>query len=123
MNYFAESLKTRKRKNKNKKRGTSDECKKIKSILEDFDPINSIAYIKLTDKYGTNLTQTECLKIAEVISLKLDIALDRDSRRRFPMLIKWFNDHWEQIEPNLKFIILTEKEDINEICNDLYSQS
>ncbi|KAK8835628.1 hypothetical protein M9Y10_042344 [Tritrichomonas musculus] len=111
--------KNRKRNASQKKRGTSEECKKIKSILSDFNPVNSTAYIKLTERYGDNLKQTECQKIAEVLSLKLNISLDRDSRRRYPMLLKWFNDNWEQIEPNLKYITLTEKENLDEICNDL----
>lgn len=121
MNFANQTFlsKNRKRNTSQKKRGTSEECKKIKSILSDFNPVNSTAYIKLTERYGDNLKQTECQKIAEVLSLKLNISLDRDSRRRYPMLLKWFNDNWEQIEPNLKYITLTEKENLDEICNDL----
>lgn len=121
MNFANQTFlsKNRKRNTSQKKRGTSEECKKIKSILSDFNPVNSTAYIKLTERYGNNLKQTECQKIAEVLSLKLNISLDRDSRRRYPMLLKWFNDNWEQIEPNLKYITLTEKENLDEICNDL----
>lgn len=123
MNFANQTFlsKNRKRNTSQKKRGTSEECKKIKSILSDFNPVNSTAYIKLTERYGDNLKQTECQKIAEVLSLKLNISLDRDSRRRYPMLLKWFNDNWEQIEPNLKYITLTEKENLDEIRNDLYN--
>lgn len=88
-------------------------------MLENFIPENSIAFIRLKEKYGFGLTHAECQSIADVISIHLGIKLEREARRRFPSLIKWFDDNWASIEPNLKFLILSVKENPQEILNDI----
>ncbi|KAK8840196.1 hypothetical protein M9Y10_031140 [Tritrichomonas musculus] len=104
-----------------KKRGTSAECKKTKSILENFKPEISVAYIGLCQRFGNGITHLECQKLAEVISLKTNIKLDRESRRRFPMLIKWFDDHWDNIVPNLQNVRMTAKTNLAEVAQDCFN--
>ncbi|KAK8895208.1 hypothetical protein M9Y10_023650 [Tritrichomonas musculus] len=104
---------------KKAKRGSSAECQIVAQLLENFIPENSIAFIRLKEKYGFGLTHAECQSIADVISIHLGIKLEREARRRFPSLIKWFDDNWTSIEPNLKFLILSVKENPQEILNDI----
>jgi hypothetical protein len=46
------------------------------------------------------------VSIADLVAKKLDIRLDRDARRRKAVMIKWFNENWEVIEPLLRHIVL-----------------
>lgn len=104
---------------KKTKRGSSAECQRVAKLLENFIPENSIAFIRLKEKYGFGLTHAECQSIADVISIHLGIKLEREARRRFPSLIKWFDDNWASIEPNLKFLIFSVKENPQKILNDI----
>jgi hypothetical protein len=44
--------------------------------------------------------------VAEVIAINVKLALDRESKRKKPALIKWFDENFELIGPFLDRLIL-----------------
>jgi hypothetical protein len=56
--------------------------------------------------YGPCLLQEELVSIAELVSQHLEIPLDRDARRRKAVMVKWFQENWEVIEPLLRLVML-----------------
>jgi hypothetical protein len=47
----------------------------------------------------TDLSVPYLVSMAEVFSLKTSIPLDRDSRRRKPLLFHWLEEHWDTCLP------------------------
>lgn len=82
------------------------ERSRISERISGFDPKNNIAWRTLTDRLGSNLTQRELLSIAKLVSQEANIKLDRDAQRRKIVLIKWFVENWEFVEPRLSDIVL-----------------
>jgi hypothetical protein len=76
--------------------------------VDGFNWQRSTPWNQLIALYGPRLSQEELVSIARLIAKKLDIKLDRDARRRKPVMIKWFEENWESIEPLLGNIILEE---------------
>lgn len=62
--------------------------------------------IKVTQFSGTRIKQNELLSIAQIISEKTSVKLDREATRRKSVLLKWFDDNWDQILPTLQFVRL-----------------
>ena len=88
---------------------TEIEREKVEKRLNGFCSKNSKAWETIMKYFGENLNQMELNSIAEVLSDLLSINLDREAKRRREVLIKWFDENFEKIEPYLKLIIL-EKE-------------
>jgi predicted oxidoreductase len=61
--------------------------------------------------YGPKLSHDELVSIGALAANALQIKLDRDARRRKPVMIKWFEEHWIQIQPILWSIKLERTED------------
>ena len=74
------------------------ERKRIQKRLLGFSTDSSVAYQILTSKFGY-INQKELLHIAEVCSTETKIRIDRDAKRRKMVLLKWFDENWEQISP------------------------
>ena len=81
----------------------------IKKKKEMFDYKNCSAYTLLTNKFGINVRQQELIAIASSIGKKLRIKVDRDAKRRKDLLIKWFQDHLEEVTPLLKSVLVFDK--------------
>lgn len=83
---------------------------KSKKALGNFDEgmqKNRMAeIIKATQFSGTMIKQNELLSIAHCVSEKTSVKLDREATRRKSVLLKWFDDNWDQILPTLQFIRL-----------------
>lgn len=62
--------------------------------------------IKVTQFSGTMIKQNELLSIAKCVSEKTSVELDREAKRRKSVLLKWFDDNWDQILPTLQFVRL-----------------
>lgn len=71
----------------------------VREKLSGFEPKNSKAWINLTKRFGTKISQNQLLSIAEVVSTQLNIGLYREYKRRKEMLIKWFDENYESIWP------------------------
>jgi hypothetical protein len=87
----------------------SEECERVKKRVSGFDWKTSPAWIYLSETYGPKLKQDELVSIAEAVTPKINIKLDRDARRRKSVIVKWFQDHWLSIQPFLCRIILDER--------------
>lgn len=85
------------------------EAKFVQEKLADFEPTNCDAWIKLTGRFGPKISQEELLSLAEVVSHQLGIELFREYKRRKNMLIKWFDEHVDEVWPYIeKHIIITD---------------
>jgi hypothetical protein len=56
----------------------------------------------------TAMTRHSMSALAVILSNVFDIPLERDSSRRKDLLIKWFDDHYDKLEPNMHHITLLE---------------
>jgi hypothetical protein len=56
--------------------------------------------------YGPRLSQDELVSIADLVARKANLRLDRDARRRKPVMLKWFDENWQIIQPLLSDIVL-----------------
>ena len=76
---------------------------RAKARLSGFDAYDSKQWHVLTSRYG-EMNHCELLSMARVISEVLRIPIDRDANRRKEVLIKWFSEHWDRIEPILEYV-------------------
>ena len=74
--------------------------------VKGFDWQSSFAWNYLVRAYGPKLKQEELVSIADLISRRADIKVDRDARRRKVVMIKWFDDNWHLIHPLLRLVVL-----------------
>jgi hypothetical protein len=61
--------------------------------------------------YGPKLSHDELVSIGGLVANALQIRLDRDARRRKSVMIKWFEEHWIEIQPILWHIALERLDD------------
>ena len=81
---------------------TTPEKIRISKRVENWDPENSEAWRQLQSIYGDRIQLRFLREIAEQLSDQLKIYLDRDAKRRKIVLIKWFEEHWEELNPLLR---------------------
>lgn len=72
---------------------------RIRDRLQEFDYKSSRAWKELEKQQWHERSQKELVSIAQVIAKHCNIDLDRESKRRKEVLIKWFDDHLDQILP------------------------
>lgn len=101
-------------------RGQGNEAKRVNTRLNGFDHTNSEVYKCLKQKFGATVTHSELRSIAKIICLHTGLTLDRDATRDCRVLIKWFDENWKIIYPNLDNITLRdEKENVIDEQRDL----
>lgn len=88
---------------------TEIERKRVDKRLKGFVFKESKAWKLICSHYGSNLNQVELLSIAEVIGQELSIKVDREAKRRKEVLIKWFEENIDKIEPILERIVPEER--------------
>jgi hypothetical protein len=75
--------------------------------LGDFRAENSRAAERLRALYPHgDLTRRSLCSVASLIAALADVKLARDFTRRRELLIKWFEDNYEALEPYLAFFEL-----------------
>lgn len=79
---------------------------RISERLKDFNPRETDAWKKITQKFGPNIKQPELISIANLLASQAKIKLDRDAKRRKSVLIKWFQEHWDEISCYIDFVVL-----------------
>jgi hypothetical protein len=86
-------------------RKSDSQNKKTKQIVEarlsQFDPSTSRAKKMLWELYGPAHNH-DLLSLAKLCAHYLDVYLDREAQRLKPVLLKWFDENIEQIEPFLR---------------------
>jgi hypothetical protein len=79
----------------------------VEARLSRFDPETSRARKVLRQLYGPAHNH-DLLSLAKLCCQYLDIYLDREAQRLKPVLLKWFDENIEQIEPFLrKHVVVT----------------
>jgi hypothetical protein len=69
-------------------------------IFKNFNFENSNAWQSIIEKFSTGIRHRELCSTALLISHFFGAPkISRDARRSFPVLIKWFENHWATIEP------------------------
>ena len=72
---------------------------RLKDRLQEFDYKKSDAWQELEKRQWADRSQKELVSIAQVIAKHCNINLDRESKRRKEVLIKWFDDNLSLILP------------------------
>ena len=80
-------------------RQMSAEKERVRQKLATFDPKTSPACIAITQRFGADVRQHCLCEIAKYLARKKQLVLDRDSKRRKCVLMKWFHDNWAVLEP------------------------
>lgn len=95
-----------------KPRGQGHEAKRVEQRLQGFNRETSPAWIAITARFSSGIVHHELRSVAQIIAKKLDLKVDRDASRDNRVLIKWFDENWEVVEPELKKINLIDEENI-----------
>lgn len=85
---------------------TEFERNKLTDRLSNFDYARSAAWKIIKQKGWDNLNQKELLSIASILAEKCNLTLDREAKRRKPILVKWFDENLNVILPVVNFIQL-----------------
>ena len=89
-------------------RRTSSETERIRVLnrLNGFGFQNSPAWSIITSRWGDNLSQTELLGIATILSFKTGLKVDREAKRRKDVLVKWFDENLPILKHYLELVVL-----------------
>lgn len=91
-------------------RGKGSEAQRVNKRLEGFDHMNCTAFLGIRKWFSCGITNNELKSMARVLCSKIDgLQLDRDATRDNRVLIKWYDENWSIIEPNLKYIQLRDE--------------
>jgi hypothetical protein len=74
----------------------------LEKEMEQFTATDSDAWRLLTNLYGSKISKEELLSVGQVTSIELNIELVREYKRRKETMIKWFQNHFDRIEPFLR---------------------
>ena len=86
---------------------------KRKKRLNKFDWSKSVAWQIICNQFGNNLNQKEILSIAELLSRECGVFLSSEAKNRKELLIQWFDENWENVRLNIRFIRLKNKDKEN----------
>lgn len=89
---------------------TEFERNKLTDRLSNFDFVRSRAWKVIKQKGWDTLNQKELLSIASILASKCNISLDREAKRRKPILVKWFDENFDIIAPIFNCIQLEYEE-------------
>jgi hypothetical protein len=88
----------------------------VTAILNKFDFRQSTAWPILTHHFSSGVRHRELISIAQLISHHFVMPrISRDAKRSYPVLIKWFQDNWVEVEPIMPLIAL--RDETEEIIN------
>jgi hypothetical protein len=76
------------------------EGRRIAVTLSSFNYKDPGAWQSIIKKFSTGIRHRELCSVAILISQLFRVSkIPRDALHSFPVLVKWFEDHWETIEP------------------------
>ncbi|KAH0786320.1 glycosyl hydrolase family protein [Histomonas meleagridis] len=96
----------------------SAEKERVRLKLIGFDQNTSEAWNYISKNFGQDVKQHCLCEMAKYLSLKRSIPLDRDSKRRKSVLIKWFHDNWPLIAQDMQKFRIQNDELIIEDTDD-----
>jgi hypothetical protein len=71
-----------------------------------FDYVASEAYHEFDRRNWCKLKFPECVSLVSVLAANVGLTVDRESKRRKPVLFHWLQNHWDSIRPLLDQIEL-----------------
>jgi hypothetical protein len=83
--------------NKKSVRGRGAEAQRVTARLNGFDSESSEAWRRIKSAFGPGVTHGELKSLAQLICAETGLKLDRDASRDNRVLIKWFQENWQQI--------------------------
>ena len=86
--------------------------------IKRFNEKEPVSYQTLCSLLGEKPSQQELLSLAQVLSAKLNIPLDREAVRRKKILIIWFDEHFAKIEPFMRENVLIVDKNGNAVGHD-----
>ena len=89
---------------------TAHERIRIDHRIRNFDYERSEAWEELRRRGWDQLSQTELLSLALVLSRKLNIGIDREAKRRKSILVKWFDENLVELRAKMDCISLLYKD-------------
>jgi hypothetical protein len=95
---------------------TQHEKERIMKSLGSFNPHQSHAWKEIQKRFGSGIVHKQLISLVRVLIGYFRVPkIGRNEKRSFQLLIKWFEEHWEQIEPLLSNIaLLTDEEERTE---------
>ena len=94
------------------KRGTGHEADRVSKRLSGFDYEKSSVWLNISSKFGSRISHAELKSIAFVICCYTGLKVDRDASRDNRVLIKWYEENWNEIQPLLPKIHLRDNNDV-----------
>ena len=86
------------------------EGRHIERVIAGFDYKNSRAWKCLREQFSTGIRHRELVSIASVLTQMYGLPeINRDARRSFVVLIKWFDDRWSEIDTYVKHMCLLDE--------------
>ncbi|KAH0795906.1 hypothetical protein GPJ56_000154 [Histomonas meleagridis] len=92
-------------------RGQGVEGKRVRERLGPEQCYESKEWNFLKKKFSSGVTQSELRSIAQIVCLKANLKLDREASRDKRVLIKWFGENWNVVEPYVQRIYLHDSEE------------
>jgi hypothetical protein len=71
----------------------------VQENLKDFEPMTSKAWKFLEARFGPEISKPRLVSLGCILALHLNIPLVREYKRRKGMMIKWFDDNFDCIQP------------------------
>ena len=65
--------------------------------MSGFVPLQSRAWKFLGQTFGTRISKEELVSLGQVVAHELDIELVREYKRRKDTMIKWFDEHLDEV--------------------------
>ncbi|OHT16153.1 hypothetical protein TRFO_42035 [Tritrichomonas foetus] len=91
-------------------RGKGNEARRVSNRLGNFRPEDCSAWAAIRERFSSGITHGELRSVAQLVSLRTGIGLDRDAGRDNRVLIKWFDENWEKAGPIVAMIKIYDRE-------------
>lgn len=86
------------------------EARKVQTILDGFQAYNCDAWKQITQQFSSGVRHNELVSVANILIANYELpALTRYCHRSFAVLIKWFQDNWDRIDPVIRNIRLLDE--------------
>jgi hypothetical protein len=79
--------------------------------LTGFDLEDSRAWRHIVKQFTIGVTHAELKSVAQILCSITRLKLDRDATRDNRVLVKWFDENWEVIEPHISSLHLRDDND------------
>jgi hypothetical protein len=90
------------------------EREEIMNRVRDFDMTKSPAFRAFQQRQLTSRKFAEIISICEVLADQANVPMDRETKRRKPVLFKWLDTNWTRLEPCLQFLTLVCEGDVDQ---------